>query len=115
HHPHSFIKSIHAAYEHKEYLAAIDGLAPLLLNSRMSAVGHRPLCQDTVIVTLFCKVGQQVTFDTDMSLTDMINEAARRAYSHPDNILRASVLADPDGKPHNTKDNKPALLNYDIV
>src|SRR5690625_6973972 len=81
----------------------------------MSAVGQRPLCQDTGIVTVFCKVGQQVTFDTDMSLTDMINEGVRRAYSHPDNILRASVLADPDGKRQNTKDNTPAVIHYDIV
>src|SRR5699024_2108899 len=73
------------------------------------------LCQDTGIVTVFCRVGQNVTFDTEMALTDMINEGVRRAYKHPDNILRASVLADPDGKRENTKDNTPAVIHYDIV
>lgn len=114
-HPEDFIVSIHEAYEREENPAAKDALAQILVNSRMSAIGHRPLCQDTGIVTVFCKVGQQVTFDTDMSLTDMINEGVRRAYSHPDNILRASVLADPDGKRQNTKDNTPAVIHYDIV
>src|SRR5690554_5242692 len=114
-HPEDFIESIHEAYQREENPAAKDALAQILVNSRMSAVGHRPLCQDTGIVTVFCKVGQQITFDTDMSLTDMINEGVRRAYSHPDNILRASVLADPDGKRQNTKDNTPAVIHYDIV
>src|SRR5690625_7498047 len=114
-HPKDFIKSIHEAYEREENPAAKDALAQILVNSRMSAVGHRPLCQDTGIVTVFCKVGQQVVFDTDTSLTDMINEGVRRAYSHPDNILRASVLADPDGKRQNTKDNTPAVIHYELV
>ncbi|HUB92140.1 MAG TPA: fumarate hydratase, partial [Dyella sp.] len=39
----------------------------------------------------------------------------RRAYNHPDNKLRASVLADPAGKRSNTKDNTPAVINVSIV
>jgi len=66
-------------------------------------------------VTVFAKVGMNVTIDGDMSLDDMINEGVRRAYNHPDNVLRASVLADPDGKRANTKDNTPAVINYSIV
>ena len=114
-HPVDFIRAVHEAYEREENPAAKDAMAQILVNSRMSATGHRPICQDTGIVTVFCKVGMQVTFEGDMSLTDMINEGVRRAYNHPDNVLRASVLADPDGKRANTKDNTPAVIHYDIV
>ncbi|MEY1662442.1 fumarate hydratase [Isoalcanivorax beigongshangi] len=114
-HPADFIRAVHEAYEREENPAAKDAMAQILVNSRMSAMGHRPICQDTGIVTVFCKVGMNVQFDGDMSLTDMINEGVRRAYNHPDNVLRASVLADPDGKRANTKDNTPAVIHYDIV
>lgn len=114
-HPADFIQAVHEAYEREENPAAKDAMAQILVNSRMSATGHRPICQDTGIVTVFCKVGMQVTFEGDLSLTDMINEGVRRAYNHPDNVLRASVLADPDGKRANTKDNTPAVIHYDIV
>ncbi|MBW8313806.1 MAG: fumarate hydratase, partial [Hydrogenophaga sp.] len=46
---------------------------------------------------------------------DMVNEGVRRAYLHPDNKLRASVLADPAGKRTNTKDNTPAVVNFKVV
>lgn len=114
-HPQDFIDGLHEAYLKEENPAAKDAMAQILVNSRMSAMGHRPLCQDTGIVTVFCKVGMSVTFEGDMSLTDMINEGVRRAYNHPENILRASVLSDPDGKRQNTKDNTPAVIHYDIV
>ena len=114
-HPQDFVEAVHEAYQREESPAAKDAMAQILVNSRMSAMGHRPICQDTGIVTVFCKVGMNVTFDGDMSLTDMINEGVRRAYNHPDNVLRASVLSDPDGKRANTKDNTPAVIHYDIV
>ena len=114
-HPVDFIQAVHEAYEREESPAAKDAMAQILVNSRMAATGQRPICQDTGIVTVFCKVGMQVTFEGDLSLTDMINEGVRRAYNHPDNVLRASVLADPDGKRANTKDNTPAVIHYDIV
>src|SRR5690554_5899225 len=114
-HPQDFIEAVHEAWQREESPAAKDAMAQILVNSRMSAMGHRPICQDTGIVTVFCKVGMNVTFEGDLSLSDMINEGVRRAYAHPDNILRASVLADPDGKRQNTKDNTPAVIHYDIV
>ena len=91
-HPADFVKGVHEAYLKEENPAAKDAMAQILVNSRMSAMGHRPICQDTGIVTVFCKVGMNVSFEGDMSLTDMINEGVRRAYNHPDNVLRASVL-----------------------
>jgi len=90
-------------------------MAQILINSRMCAMGHRPICQDTGIVTVFVKVGMDVGWDADMSLSDMINQGVREAYTHPDNILRASILADPDGARTNTGDNTPAVIHYEIV
>ena len=104
-----------AAYEREENPAAKDAIAQILINSRMCATGHRPICQDTGIVTVFVHVGMNVTWEADMSLDDMINEGVRRAYLLPDNVLRASVLADPDGKRANTKDNTPAIIHHQIV
>jgi len=114
-HPVDFIKAVHQAFEREESQAAKDAMAQILINSRMCAMGRRPLCQDTGIVNVFVKVGMDVQWQGDMSVTDMINEGVRRAYKHPDNILRASVLADPDGARRNTGDNTPAVINYEIV
>ncbi|WP_426269752.1 fumarate hydratase [Dyella kyungheensis] len=114
-HPVDYIKNLAAAYEREESPAAKDAMAQILINSRMAAEGHRPLCQDTGIVTVFLKVGMNVRWDATMSLDDMVNEGVRRAYNDPDNKLRASVLADPAGKRSNTKDNTPAVINVSIV
>lgn len=115
-HPVDFIQAIHAAYEREESQAAKDAMAQILINSRMCAEGHRPICQDTGIVTIFVKVGMNVRWDLgSLSLDDAINEGVRRAYLHPDNVLRASILRDPAGKRTNTKDNTPAVIHYSIV
>ena len=114
-HPLDFIQALHQAYEREASKAAKDAMAQILINSRMCALGHRPICQDTGIVTVFVTVGMGVQWDAQMSLTDMINEGVRRAYLNPDNILRASILADPDGARTNTGDNTPAIIHYNIV
>ena len=114
-HPVDYIQNLARAYEREESPAAKDAIAQILINSRMCAEGHRPICQDTGIVTVFLKVGMNVRWDASLSLDDMVNEGVRRAYNHPDNKLRASVLADPAGKRTNTKDNTPAVVNVSIV
>ena len=114
-HPVDFIKAVKEAYDREESKSAKDAMAQILINSRMCAMGHRPICQDTGIVTVFVKVGMQVQWDAQMSLTDMINQGVRQAYGLPDNILRASILADPDGARSNTGDNTPAVIHYEIV
>ncbi|HAZ94662.1 MAG TPA: fumarate hydratase [Porticoccaceae bacterium] len=114
-HPADFIKAVKEAYDREESQSAKDAMAQILINSRMCAMGHRPICQDTGIVTLFVKVGMQVQWEGDMSLTDMINQGVREAYLLPDNILRASILSDPDGARKNTGDNTPAVIHYEIV
>jgi fumarate hydratase class I len=114
-HPVDYIKGLAAAYEREESAAAKDAMAQILINSRMAAEGHRPLCQDTGIVTVFLKVGMNVQWDATLSLEDIVNEGVRRAYNDPDNKLRASVLADPAGTRTNTRDNTPAVINVSIV
>lgn len=114
-HPKDFIDAVHAAYLREESQAAKDAMAQILVNSRMCAEGKRPICQDTGIVTVFVNMGMGCTIDGDMSFDDMINEGVRRAYLHPDNVLRASILSDPDGARKNTGDNTPAVIHYNIV
>ena len=114
-HPLDYIRNLAAAYEREESTAAKDAMAQILINSRMCAEGHRPLCQDTGIVTVFCKIGMGVRWEGSMSLTDMINEGVRRAYLHPDNKLRASIVADPSGARTNTRDNTPAVIHMELV
>ena len=114
-HPVDYIKNLAAAYEREESPAAKDAIAQILINSRMCAEGHRPICQDTGIVTVFLKIGMNVQWEASMSVEDMVNEGVRRAYNYPDNKLRASVLADPAGKRTNTKDNTPAVVNMTVV
>ncbi len=114
-HPADYIKALTAAYEREQGPAAKDAIAQILINSRMCAEGHRPICQDTGIAVVFLKVGMNVQWDATLSVQEMVNEGVRRAYLNPDNKLRASVLADPAGARKNTKDNTPAVVHYEIV
>lgn len=114
-HPLDFIRSLHAAYEKEQSAAAKDAMAQILINSKMCAEGQRPICQDTGIVTVFLKIGMQVQWDASMSVVEMVNAGVRRAYLHPDNLLRASILADPAGSRINTKDNTPAVIHMEVV
>ncbi len=114
-HPVDYIKALAAAYQREESPAAKDAIAQILVNSRMCAEGHRPLCQDTGICVVFLKVGMNVRWDATLSVQEMVNEGVRRAYLDPDNKLRASVLADPAGARKNTRDNTPAVVHYEIV
>lgn len=114
-HPVDYIKALAKAYEKEESPAAKDAMAQILINSRMCAEGHRPICQDTGIVTVFLEIGMDVRWDATLSVEDMVHEGVRRAYNHPENKLRASVLADPAGKRTNTKDNTPGVVNMKVV
>ncbi|ASG65443.1 fumarate hydratase [Idiomarina piscisalsi] len=115
-HPLDFIKALDEAYQREESEAAKNAIAQVLTNSRMSAQGHRPICQDTGIVTCFVKVGMGVQWDkTDLTVQQMVDEGTRRAYNNPDNPLRASIVADPAGTRKNTGDNTPAVVHIDMV
>ena len=115
-HPADYIQHLARAYEREQSPAARDAMAQILTNSKMSAYGHRPICQDTGIVNVFLKVGMNVRWEGFTgSLEDAINEGVRRGYNHPDNMLRASVVADPLFARKNTKDNTPAVIFSEIV
>jgi fumarate hydratase class I len=114
-HPLDFVQAVNQAYEREQNPAAKDAMAQILINSRMCALGHRPICQDTGIVTVFLKIGMNVQWEASMSVSDMVNEGVRRAYLDPDNVLRASILADPAGARSNTKDNTPAVIHMEVV
>ena len=114
-HPVDYIKGLYEAYQREQSPAAKDAMAQILVNSRMAAEGHRPICQDTGIAIAFIKVGMDVRWDVKLTIEDMVNEGVRRAYLDPDNKLRASVLADPDGKRANTRDNTPAVTHIQLV
>ena len=115
-HPADFIAHLARAYEREQSPAARDAMAQILTNSKMSATGHRPICQDTGIVNVFLKVGMDVRWEGFTgSLQDAINEGVRRGYNHPDNTLRASVVADPQFARKNTRDNTPAVIFTEIV
>ncbi|WP_127347049.1 fumarate hydratase [Pseudidiomarina mangrovi] len=115
-HPLDFVQALEKAYHLEQSEAAKNAIAQVLTNSRMSAQGHRPICQDTGIVTCFVKIGMAVQWDkTDMTVQQMVDEGTRRAYLNADNPLRASIVADPAGSRKNTGDNTPAVVHIDMV
>ena len=115
-HPKDYIDALALAYEREESPAARDAIAQILTNSKMSAQGRRPVCQDTGLAVVFVKLGMDVQWSgVTMALSDMIHEGVRIAYKHPDNPLRASVVLDPAGQRLNSRDNTPAIIHYDVV
>jgi fumarate hydratase class I len=115
-HPQDYITALGEAYEAEQSPAARDAIAQILTNSRMCAEGHRPICQDTGIVVAFVRVGMGVRWEgVTMPIAEMVNEGVRRAYLHPENTLRASILHDPAGTRRNSRDNTPAVVHFDLV
>jgi fumarate hydratase class I len=114
-HPVDFIRAMGEAYEREQSPAAKNAIAQILMNSRMAAEGHRPVCQDTGMAVVFLKIGMDVRWDAKMGLSEMVNEGVRRAYTDKDNPLRASVMADPAGRRSSTRDNTPAVIHTEVV
>ena len=114
-HPLDFVRALKAAYDGEESPAAKDAMAQILINSRLCAEGHRPICQDTGMAVVFLKIGMGVKWSGSLSIQDMVDEGVRRAYTDPANPLRASVLADPAGGRRNTRDNTPAVVYMNLV
>jgi fumarate hydratase class I len=114
-HPKDFVDAMYQAYLKEKNPGAKDAIAQILINSRMAAEGHRPVCQDTGIVTVFVKIGMQVQWDTDMTVQQMVDEGVRRAYNNPDNPLRASIVENPVGPRKNTRDNTPAVVHIEMI
>ena len=114
-HSPDFINAMVSAYERETSQSAKNAIEQILINSKMCALGKRPICQDTGIVNVFVEVGMNVQWDTELSLEDMINEGVRRAYNEPDNRLRASIVSDPLFSRNNTQDNTPAVIHTSLV
>ena len=114
-HPPDYIRPLARAYQREENPAAKDAIAQILVNSRMAALGRRPICQDTGTVVAFLKIGMGVRFDTTRPPTELVNEGVRRAYNHNDNPLRASMVFDPLFRRANTRDNAPAIVHMELV
>lgn len=114
-HPLDFIQAMDKAYQLEENPAAKDAIAQILINSRMSAEGKRPICQDTGIVNVFVKMGMNASLQGELTLQEMVDQGVRQAYSDPSNPLRASIVRDPAGARINTKDNTPAVMHVEMV
>ncbi|MCG8029366.1 MAG: fumarate hydratase [Candidatus Thiodiazotropha taylori] len=114
-HPVDFLKAMGEAWEREQSPAAKDAMAQILVNSRMCAEGRRPVCQDTGMVVVFLKIGMDVSWDSSMSVNEMVNEGVRHGYAHPDNVLRFSMVNDPLGARKNTGDNTPAIVHTELV
>ncbi|MDQ7048105.1 MAG: fumarate hydratase [Enterobacterales bacterium] len=118
-HPKDFIDALHKAYKKEENPAAKDAIGQILINSKMCAMGKRPICQDTGIVTCFVKIGMDVKWATDLAadltIQQMVDEGVRRAYQNSDNPLRASIVKNPVGPRVNTKDNTPSVVHVEMV
>jgi fumarate hydratase class I len=120
-HPVDYIENLARAYELEQSHAAKDAMAQILINSRMCAEGHRPICQDTGIVTIFLKIGQEVRLVADdgapatLTIQEMCDAGVRKAYMDPDNKLRGSILADPAFSRKNTVDNTPCVVEVTLV
>ena len=113
-HPEDFVKGMVEAYENEKSDAAKNAIGQILINSKMCAMGHRPLCQDTGSVNIFVKVGLKANLDITKNLEDLLNEGVAKGYTDPDNTLRYSVVADPAGKRTNTKNNTPAVIHVSV-
>ena len=110
-----FIQAMHRAYLNEKSSAARDAIGQILINSRMCALGKRPICQDTGIVAAFVKLGMNCTFDSDKTIQEMVDAGVEIAYCDPDNPLRKSVLSPPVGERKNTKTNSPAVVHVEMV
>ena len=115
-HPADYIRHLARAYEAEQSPAAKDAIAQILTNSKMCAEGRRPICQDTGIVNVFLKIGMDVRFEGFPSgIEEAVNDGVRQGYLNPDNLLRASIVADPHFERKNTKDNTPAVVHMMLV
>jgi len=114
-HAPDFIKAMVLAYKKETNKSAKNAIAQILINSKMCALGKRPICQDTGIVNVFIEVGMEIQWEADLSVEEMVNEGVRRAYNDPDNRLRASIVSDPLFTRKNTQDNTPAVIHTKLV
>lgn len=71
-----------------------------------------PLCQDTGMVSIFLKIGQEILLE-GIPLEEAINIGVRRAYTS--SFFRSSVVDDPIGSRKNTLDNTPCIIHTNLI
>ncbi len=113
-HSPDFVKAMSKAYEDEKSEAAKNAIGQILINSKMCALGHRPMCQDTGSVNVFINVGLNAKLELDKELEDVINDGVAKGYTNKENTLRYSIVSDPAGKRINTKNNTPAVIHYGV-
>lgn len=114
-HPQDYLTHLSDAYRREESSAAKAAIGQILESSRLAAMGKRPMCQDTGMVTVFAKLGQSAIIDSDLPLTELIDEGVRLAYMDAGNPLRASMVGDPLFERRNTRDNTPAITHVELT
>jgi fumarate hydratase, class I len=119
-HPADFVRALKEAYALEKSAPAKGAIQQLLINSKLSAYGKRPLCQDTGVAHVFLSIGMEVRLASRAgtplpSLQELVDEGVRRAYCSETNRLRASMVSDPLGARKNTKDNTPAMVHVELV
>jgi fumarate hydratase class I len=114
-HPPDFIRAMSAAWEREENPGAKQAMAQILVNSRMCAIGRRPICQDTGSANIHVRWGVQAKTDFKRSLQEICDEGTRQGYLRDTNPLRASVVVDPFGTRKNSGDNTPCMLTVEVV
>lgn len=119
-HPADFVDALRLAYNNETHDSARNALLQLLVNSKMSALGHRPVCQDTGVANVYIRMGMEVSFHDPAGhplpgLQALVNKAVGLAYTNAANPLRATVVADPIGKRDNTRNNAPGVVYVELV
>lgn len=114
-HPKDYLEHLSSAYEREESEPARAAMGQILESSRLAAMGQRPMCQDTGMVTVFAKMGQNAIIASDQTLEELINQGVRLAYMDAGNPLRASMVDDPMFLRKNTRDNSPAVTHVELV
>ena len=104
-------KAMRDAHEKETKPLAKQILGQLLENLEIAGEDMIPICQDTGMVVVFLKIGQDVHFEGG-SVEDAVNEGVRQGYQ--EGYLRKSVVGDPLLRV-NTKDNTPAIIHYELV
>lgn len=86
-------------------------LGKLIENAEIARRLKIPLCQDTGIVEVFLRLGQEVQISGD--IYEAVNQGIRRAVK--EEYLRASVVDRPFSERKNTTDNTPAVIYFEWV
>ncbi len=109
--PKDVMEALKSARENDDWKLSQDILDKIIINAEIANDEQVPMCQDTGMVVAFVKIGQEVVIENGF-IEDAINEGVRQGYE--DGFLRKSVVGDPLNRV-NTKDNTPAVVNYEVV